>query len=154
VEAWIGSSSNFVLVQMLSLVQEVVVLVVGLESFPMVYLLGALPLVLNTRMGGVVAWSWKGGTVHNFLFVILVLLWLVRGGSLIMVTMVVLSLLDVLHLVINTSLGEVAVLSLRRATDHAFPFVVVVTFQWDRSGLPMVVIGLTGWITVLIGMVG
>jgi hypothetical protein len=44
-----------------------------------------------------------------------------------MVTMVVLSLLDVLHIVINTSLGEVAVLSLRRATDHAFPFVVVVT---------------------------
>jgi hypothetical protein len=89
---------------MLSLVQEVVVLVVGLESMPMVSLLGALPLVVNTGMGGVVAWSWKGGTVHNFLFVVLVLLWLVRGGSLIMVAMVVL--------------------------------------------------GLTGWIVVLIGMVG
>jgi hypothetical protein len=139
---------------MLSLVQEVVVLVVGLESLPMVSLLGALPLVLNTRMGGVVAWSWKGGTVHGFLFVVLVLLWLVRGGSLIMVTMVVLSLLDVLHLVINTSLGEVTVLSLRRATDHAFPFVVVVPLRWDRSGLPMVVLGFTGWIAVLIGMVG
>jgi hypothetical protein len=120
----------------------------------MVSLLGVHPLVLNTGMGGVVAWSWKGGTVHGFLFVVLVLLWLVRGGSLIMVTMVVLSLLGVLHLVINTSLGEVAVLSLRRATDHAFPFVVVVPFQWDRSGLPMVVLGLTGWIVVLIGMVG
>jgi hypothetical protein len=139
---------------MLSLVQEVVVLVVGLESLPMVILLGALPLVLNTGMGGVVAWSWKGGTVHSFLFVVLVLLWLVRGGSLIMVTMVVLSLLDVLHLVINTSLGEVTVLSLRRATDHAFPFVVVVPLRWDRSGLPMVVLGFTGWIAVLIGMVG
>jgi hypothetical protein len=139
---------------MLSLVQEVVVLVVGLESLSMVSLLGALPLVLNTGMGGVVAWSWKGGTVHGFLFVVLVLLWLVRGGSLIMVTMMVLSLLDVLHLVINTSLGEVTVLSLRRATDHAFPFVVVVLLQWDRSGLPMVVLGLTGWIVVLIGMVG
>jgi hypothetical protein len=139
---------------MLSLVREVVVLVVGLESLLMVSLLGALPLVLNTRMGGVVAWSWKGGTIHSFLFVVLVLFSLVRGGSLIMVTMAVLSLLDVLHLVINTSLGEVAVLSLRRATDHAFPFVVVVPFQWDRSGLPMVVLGLTGWIAVLIGMVG
>jgi hypothetical protein len=32
----------------------------------------------------------------------------------------VMSLLDVLHLVINTSLGEVAALSLREATDHAF----------------------------------
>jgi hypothetical protein len=105
---------------MLSLVQEVVVLVLGLESLPMVSLLGALPLVLNTGMGGFVAWSWKGGTTHGFLFVVLVLLWLVRGGSLIMVTLVVLSLLDVFHLVINTSLGEVAVLSLRRATDHAF----------------------------------
>jgi hypothetical protein len=103
----------------------------------MVSLLGALLLVLNTGMGGVVAWSWKGGTVHGFLFVVLVLLWLVRGGSLIIVTMVVLRLLDVLHLVINTSLGEVAVLSLRRATDHAFPFVVVVPFQWDGSGLLM-----------------
>jgi hypothetical protein len=139
---------------MLSLVQEVVVLVVGLESLSMVSLLVALPLVFNTGTGGVVAWSWKGGTVHGFLFMVLVLLWLVRGGSLIMVTMVVLSLLDILHLVINTSLGEVAVLSLRRATDHAFPFVVAVPLQWDRSGLPMVVLGLTGWITVLIGMVG
>jgi hypothetical protein len=139
---------------MLSLVQEAVVLVVGLESLPMVSLVGALPLVLNTGMGGVVTWSWKRGMVHDFLVVVLVLLWLVRGGSLIMVTMVVLSLLDVLHLVINTSLGEVTVLSLRRATDHAFPFVVVVPLQWDRSGLPMVVLGLTGWIAVLIGMVG
>jgi hypothetical protein len=89
---------------MLSLVQEVVVLVVGLESLLMVSWLGALPLVLNTGMGGVIAWSWKGGTGHDFLFVVLVLLWLVRGGSLIMVTMVVLSSLDVLHLVINTNL--------------------------------------------------
>jgi hypothetical protein len=136
------------------LFQEVVVLVVGLESLSMVSLLVALPLVLNTGMGGVVAWSWKGGTVHGFLFVVLVLLWLVRGGSRIRVTMVVLSLLDVLHLVINTSLGEVTVLSLRRATDHAFPFVVIVPLQWDRSGLPMVVLGLTGWVAVLIGLVG
>jgi hypothetical protein len=123
---------------MLSLVQEVVVLVVGLKSLPMVSLLVTLPLALNMGMGGVVAWSWKEGTVHDFLFVVLVLLWLVRGGFLIRVTMVVLSLLDVLHLVINTSLGEVAVLSLRMAMDHTFPFVVVVPLQWDRSGLPLV----------------
>jgi hypothetical protein len=141
-------------VQMLSLVLEVVVLVVGLKSLPMVSFLGALPLVLNTGIGGVIVWSWKGGTDHGFLFVVLVLLWLVRGSSLIMVTMVVLSLLDVLHLVINMSLGEVTVLSLRRATNHAFPFVVVIPLQWDRSGLPMVVLGLIGWITLLIGMVG
>jgi hypothetical protein len=78
----------------------------------------------------------------------------VRDGFLVMVTMVVLSLLDVLHLVINTSLGEIGVLSLRRAMDHACPFLVVVPLKWDRSGLPMVVLGLTGWIAVLIGMVG
>jgi hypothetical protein len=50
-------------------------------------------------------------------------------------SLVVLSLLDVLHLVINTSLGEVAVLSLRGATDHRFYFVVLVNetgvvFPW------------------------
>jgi hypothetical protein len=44
-------------------------------------------------------------------------------------SLVVLSLLDVLHLVINTSLGEVAALSLRGATDHAFFFVVLVLLQ-------------------------
>jgi hypothetical protein len=42
---------------------------------------------------------------------------------------VVLSLLDVLHLVINLSLGEVAILSLRGATDHTFLFVVLVLLQ-------------------------
>jgi hypothetical protein len=39
-----------VLVQMLSLVHEVVVLVVGLESLQEVSLLGILPLVLNMGM--------------------------------------------------------------------------------------------------------
>jgi hypothetical protein len=52
-------------------------------------LLGVLPLVLNTGMGGVVALRWRGGTVHSFLFVVLVLLQLERVGSLIVVTMVV-----------------------------------------------------------------
>jgi hypothetical protein len=42
---------------------------------------------------------------------------------------VVLSLLHVLHLVINTSLEEAATLSLRGATDHAFPIVVIVLIQ-------------------------
>jgi hypothetical protein len=44
-------------------------------------------------------------------------------------SLVVLSLLDVLHLVINTSLGEVTVLSLGGATNHAFPFVVLALLQ-------------------------
>jgi hypothetical protein len=75
--------------------------VVGLESLPMVSLLGALPLVLNTGMGGVVAWSWKGGTVHGFPFVVLVLHWLVRDGSLIKVTMVVLGLTGLVAVLIG-----------------------------------------------------
>jgi hypothetical protein len=41
-------------------------------------------------------------------------------------SLVVLSLLDVLHLVINTSLGEVTILSLRGATDHGLSFVALV----------------------------
>jgi hypothetical protein len=48
-------------------------------------LLGVLPLVLNTGMGGVVALSWKGGTVHGFPFVVLVLLQLERACSLVVV---------------------------------------------------------------------
>jgi hypothetical protein len=68
---------------------EVVVLVIGLESLQVVSLLGVLPLVLNTRMGGVVALRWRGGTVHGLLFVVLVLLQLERDGSLVVVLMVV-----------------------------------------------------------------
>jgi hypothetical protein len=77
------------LIQMLDLVLEVVIPVVGLESLQVVSLLGVLPLVLNMGMGGVVALSWRGETVHGFPFVVLVLLQLERVGSLIVVTMVV-----------------------------------------------------------------
>jgi hypothetical protein len=41
-------------------------------------------------------------------------------------SLVLVCLLDSLHLVINTSLGEVAVLSLRGATNHTFHFMVLV----------------------------
>jgi hypothetical protein len=64
---------------------EVVVLVFGLESLQEVSLLGVLPHVFNTGMGGVVALGWRGGTVHGFPFVVLVLLQLERAGSLVMV---------------------------------------------------------------------
>jgi hypothetical protein len=59
-----------------------------------------------------------------------------------------LSLLDALHLVVDMSLGGVASLTLGRATDHAFPFVVLVLLQRDGSGFPVVVptlIGVIGW---------
>jgi hypothetical protein len=58
----------------LGLVLEVMVLVVGMESLQVVSLLGVLPLVLNTVMGGVIALRWRGGTVHSLPFVVLVLL--------------------------------------------------------------------------------
>jgi hypothetical protein len=67
----------------------VVVLVVGLESLQVVSLLGVLPLVFNTGMGGVVALRWTRGTMHGFPFVVLVLLQVERVGSLVVVTMVV-----------------------------------------------------------------
>jgi hypothetical protein len=67
---------------------EVVVLVVGLESLQVVRLLGVLPLKFTTVMGGVVAMRRRGGTVHEFSFVVLVLQ-AERGGSLRVVTVVV-----------------------------------------------------------------
>jgi hypothetical protein len=70
-------------------VLEVVVLVVGLESQQVVSLLGVLPLMFSTRMGGAVALRWRGGTVHGLPFVVLVLLQLERVGSLMVVTVVV-----------------------------------------------------------------
>jgi hypothetical protein len=71
-------------------------------------------------------------------------------------SLVVLCLLDDLHLVTNTRLGEVTALRLRGATDHTFPFVVLVLLQREGSGFPMMVpglIGLIGWIAVVIGTV-
>jgi hypothetical protein len=74
VQVWVDRGLVFVPMMSLGLVQEVVVLVVGLESLQVVSLLGVLPLELNTRIGGVVALIWRGGMVHGLLFVVLVLL--------------------------------------------------------------------------------
>jgi hypothetical protein len=84
VQVWADKGLVYVPIVSLSLVLEVVVLVVGLES-----LLHVLPLVINTGMGGVVALRWRGGTVHGLPFVVLVLLQLERVGSLVVVTFVV-----------------------------------------------------------------
>jgi hypothetical protein len=66
-----------------------VVLVVGLESLQVVRLLGVFPLEFTTGMGRVVALRMRGGTVHGFSFVVLVLLQAERGSSLRVVTVVV-----------------------------------------------------------------
>jgi hypothetical protein len=68
---------------------EVVLLVVGLESLQVLRLLGVPPLEFTTGMGGVIALRRRGGTVHGFSFVVLVLLQAERGGSLRVVTVVV-----------------------------------------------------------------
>jgi hypothetical protein len=86
VQVWADRGLVFVPVISLGLVQEVVVCP---ESLQVASLLGVLPLVLNTRMGGVVALRWRGGTVHGLPFMVLVLLQLERAGSLIVVTLVV-----------------------------------------------------------------
>jgi hypothetical protein len=69
-------------------VLKVVVMVVGLESLQVISLLGILPLVLNTGMGGVVALRSRGETVHGLPFMVLVLLQLERDGSLVVVFVV------------------------------------------------------------------
>jgi hypothetical protein len=61
---------------------EVVILVVGLESLQVVRLLGILPFEFTTGMGGVVAFRWRGGTVHGLSFVVLVLLQAEKVGFL------------------------------------------------------------------------
>jgi hypothetical protein len=81
-----GASLVFVLVRSLDLSQVVVVLVVGLESLQVVSLLGVLLLVLNTKMGGVAALRWRGGTIHGSPFVLFVLLQAERVGFLGVVT--------------------------------------------------------------------
>jgi hypothetical protein len=74
VQAWTGGSLCFVLLQVRGLFLKVVVLVVGLESLQEVSLLGILPLELTTGIGGDVALRWRGGTVHEPSFLVLVLL--------------------------------------------------------------------------------
>jgi hypothetical protein len=56
-----------------------------------------------------------------------------------MVSLVVLSFLDVLHLVLGTRVGGVVALSLKGATVYCLPFVAFVLLQRDRSGSLMVV---------------
>jgi hypothetical protein len=52
----------------------VVVLVVGMVSLVVLSLLGVLHLMLNTSVGGVVAFSLRGATVHGLPFMAFVLL--------------------------------------------------------------------------------
>jgi hypothetical protein len=117
---------------------EVVVLVVGQESLQVVRLLGVLPLEFTTRMGGVVALRRRGGTVHGFSFVVLVLLQAERGGSLRVVTVVVIvevALVGEMLWLVLTPLSSkwlgtgFTLLVLTPVLSHLFAHVLVFEFQ-------------------------
>jgi hypothetical protein len=146
------------------------VLVVGLESLQEVSLLDVLSLVLITGMGGVVALSWRGGKVHDTLFVVLVLLQIERVSSLIVVTMVVfvevafvgkmfrIVLTPVLSKWLNTGF---ILLVITPVLSHLFAHVFVFEFQvgdlkniWLMdSGCSRHMTGDKGWISSLVPVV-
>jgi hypothetical protein len=86
---WVLGRLVSVLVRMLGSVPLVVVQVVGMVSLVVFSLPCVLHLVLNTMVGGVVALSLRGATVHGLPFVAFVLLQRDRGGSLMVAPMVV-----------------------------------------------------------------
>jgi hypothetical protein len=154
----------------LSLVQVVVVLVVGLESLQAVSLLGILPLVLNMGMGGVVALRWRGGTIHGFPFMVLVLLQVERVGSLVVVTMVVFVEVDLigemLWIVLTPLLSKwlgtsFTLLVLTPVLSRLFAHVLVFEFQvrdlkniWlIDSGCSRHMTGDKGWFSSLVPVV-
>jgi hypothetical protein len=116
------------------LVLKVVVLVIGLESLQEVILLGVLPLVLNMGMGGVVYLSWRGGMVHSFPFVVLVLLQLEGVGSLVVVFVEVSFVGKVFWIVLTLLLSKwlgtsFTLLVLTPVLSRLFAHVLVFEFQ-------------------------
>jgi hypothetical protein len=65
------------------------------------------------------------------------------------VSLVVLSLLDVLLLMVDMSSGEVTTLSLKGAMVHDLPLVALVHLQRDRSGSPMVVLAVVALVSMM-----
>jgi hypothetical protein len=61
-------------------------------------------------------------------------------------SLVVLSLLDTLHLMVDTCMGGVAVLSFKGTMDHASLIMVLVLIYRVGNGFLVVVIALIGWI--------
>jgi hypothetical protein len=165
-----GGSLVFMLVRSLGLSQVVIVLVVGLESLQVVSLLGVLPLVLSTGMGGVVALRWRGGSIHGSPFVVLVLLQEERVGFLGVVTGVVFvevaligeMLWSVLTPLSSKWLGtSFTLLILTPVLSHLFAHVLVFEFQvgdlkniWlIDSGCSRHMTGDKGWFSSLIPVV-
>jgi hypothetical protein len=152
------------------LVLEVVVLVVGLESLQEVSLLGVLPFMLNTGMGGSVALRWRGGTVHGLSFMVLVLLQVERVGSLMVVTVVVfveVALVGKMVWFVLTPLSSkwlgtgLTLLVLTPVPSRLFVHVLVFEFQvgdlkniwWIDSGCSRHKTGDKGWFSSLVPVV-
>jgi hypothetical protein len=152
------------------LVLEVVVLVVGLESLQEFCMLGVLPLVLNTKMGGSIALRWRGGTVHGLTFMVLVLLQVERVGSLMVVTVVVfveVALVGKMVWFVLTALSSkwlgtgFTLLVLTPVLSRLFAHVLVFEFQvgdlkniWlIDSGCSRLMTGDKGWFSSLVPMV-
>jgi hypothetical protein len=99
--------------------------------------------VEGTLLEELILSDWFGGSrVANLVFVLVMRLSL--GPSVVvqmvgMVCLVVLSLLGVLHLVLNTRAGKVITLSIRGATDYGLPFIAFFLLQLDRGGSLVVV---------------
>jgi hypothetical protein len=77
------------LVRMLGSVPLVMVQVVGMVSLVVLSLLDVLHLVVNTRVGGVIALSLRGAMVHSLPFVAFALVQRDRGACLIVDLVVV-----------------------------------------------------------------
>jgi hypothetical protein len=115
-------------------VLEVMVLVFGLKSRQVVSLQGVIPLVLNTGMGGVVALRWRGVTVHDFPFVVVVLLQLERDGSLVVVFVEVALVGKMFCIVLTPLLSKwlgtgFTLLVLTPVLSHLFAHVLIFEFQ-------------------------
>jgi hypothetical protein len=105
--------------------------------------LGVRVLCIQSHLGGIEAFLLKVMRASAFKVVVLIdSVPLVAVHVMGMLSLVVVFLLGTLHLGINTSLGEVTSLSLRGATNHIFPFVVLVLLQRDLRWFPVVIIAL------------
>jgi hypothetical protein len=98
----------------------------------LVLCLGVRVLCIRSHLGGIGAFLPEMLRVSAFGVVVMIsLVPLVVVQVMGMFNLAMVCLLYVLHLVNNTSLGEVTALSLKGAMDHAFLFVVLVLLQRD-----------------------
>jgi hypothetical protein len=129
-------------------------------------LLGVLPLVLNTGMGVVIALSWRGGTVHGFPFVVLVLLQLERAGSLVVVFVEVALVEKMFWIVLTPLLSKwlgtgFTLLVLTPVLSRLFAHVLVFEFQvGDLKNIRLIdsdcsrhMTGDKGWFSSLVSVV-